>query len=125
MSIGKELGACSYTATSMTLIENADGSRTHQINYEGTAAGYGTVLATMRVHVPPNATFGRGDWSAAAYLESGGQATGRAEIVWSELGRHQWRIRGFNLVSDGAVILSDGVIDLATRTFKGTLYAWD
>jgi hypothetical protein len=126
MSVGRQIGEFSYQATSVTVSERADGAREHTINWEGTAAGYGTVVATMVVHLASAAaTGGRFTWKAHAYLDSGAEADGVSDGFWNRCGKHQWRIRGINHVSDGAVLLSDGVIDLATRSVKGTLYAWE
>jgi hypothetical protein len=126
MSVGRQIGEFSYEATSVTVSERADGSREHAINFQGTAAGYGAVVATMRVHIPsPSAKGGRVRWTAHAYLENGNEAEADGDGTWTALGGHRWRVRSINGVSDGGVLLGDGVLELATRSFKGKLYAWD
>jgi hypothetical protein len=45
--------------------------------------------------------------------------------VFSESGTNTWRVRAMVIVSDGAVLLSEGEVSLAERTYKGKMYAWE
>jgi len=126
MSIGRQIGEFSYEATSVTVSERADGTREHTINFAGTATGYGSVVATLRVHVPgPGAKSGRARWLAHAYLENGGEAVGDGDGTWTALGGHRWRLRVVQQQNPDGVLLGDGVIEHSTRSLKGKLYVWD
>ena len=45
--------------------------------------------------------------------------------VFSESGTNTWRVRSMSIVSDGTVLLSEGEVSLAERTYKGKMYAWE
>ena len=38
------------------------------------------------------------------------------------VGTHKWRLRGSDITSDGLAVVTDGEMDLATRTYNGTIY---
>ena len=65
-----------------------------------------------------------GSWVGTSYLDSGEEVNAKGEGTWESVGTHKWRIRGMNYLSNGRTIVGDGVIDLATRSFTGTLYEW-
>ena len=47
------------------------------------------------------------------------------EGCWEKVdGEQKWRVRGINMASNGQVLLSDGTLDLATRSFAGTISEW-
>jgi len=126
MALGKKIGEFSFTSTGVTLSENANGGWVSAVNYEGTASDYGTVIGTLTLNIPAvGAKSGTSQWRGQGFLPSGEVVVGTAQGVWHEAGKHQWRVRGINAVSNGAVFANDGVIDLASRTYKGTLLAWD
>ncbi len=60
-----------------------------------------------------------------AWLENGDGVSGVSKGVFSSSGTHTWRVRAMVVVSDGAVLLSEGEVSLAEQTYKGTLYAWE
>jgi predicted metalloprotease len=51
------------------------------------------------------------------------------EDTWGALfeqsGKHKWRVRSIVRTSNGTVLLSDGVISLDGRAYKGTLTPWE
>jgi hypothetical protein len=51
--------------------------------------------------------------------------SGVATGVFNSSGVNTWRVRSLVTVSDGTILLSDGEISLAERTYKGKMYAWD
>ena len=121
----KEQGSYEYQATSITVEAEDTGVKT-TVNYEGSVTGYGTVLATVIYRASgPDAKGGTVEAAATGYLEDGEIAFGQSHGVFEESGKHQWRVRGIDTVSDGSVFLSDGTADLETRSLKGKIYSWD
>jgi hypothetical protein len=126
MSVGKPLGEFSLKSTSLTYAATDTGG-TVQGNFEGTAKGEGLsgpVLGTLIAVGAPGAKSGTCSWVGTSYLDNGEEVGARGEGTWEKAGAHKWRIRGINHLSDGRTIASDGVIELATRSFSGTLYEW-
>jgi hypothetical protein len=122
MALGKEIGDFSFKLTSTTFAE--DGSSI-QLNYDGEATGFGTVLGTLYGRGEPGAKQGTCSWRAEGFLDDGNQVMGGGEGTWQEVGKHRWRVRAINQTSDGQSFASDGIIDLASRSFKGKLIEWD
>jgi len=122
MAKGNELGEFTMTSTSATYEPGPAGSVLTKVNYEGTASGFGTVGGT--------ATFvggGKGgpmSWCGAAYTEAGDVMNGVGTGSYESVGVHRWKISTVLRLSDGSEMLSEGELDLATRTYKGKMYAW-
>ena len=47
-----------------------------------------------------------------------------AAKTWETVGKHKWRIRSINYV-DGRTFATDGVAELATQSYSGTIYEWN
>ena len=122
MALGKEIGDFSFNLTSTSYAEDGDGV---QLNYEGTATGFGTVLGSLYGRGEPGAKQGTCSWRAQAFLDSGDQVVGSGEGTWEEIGKHRWRVRILNQTSDGQIFAADGAVDLASRSFAGKLIEWD
>ena len=120
MSLGKELGSFSFKITSSTY--EAEGTR---VNVEGAAEGFGPVTGTLVFRTEPGQqTIGTVTWRGAAFPENGAVLSGVGEGSYEALGRHQWRTRSVIRTSDGRIFGSDGVIDIAKRTFTGKNLEW-
>lgn len=122
MALGKEIGDFSFKLTSAAYAEDGSGV---QLNYDGEATGFGTVLGTMYGRGEPGAKQGTCSCRAEAFLDNGDQVVGQGEGTWEEVGKHQGRVRAINHTSDGQSFASDGIIDLGSRSFKGKLIEWD
>ena len=123
MAVGKQIGEFSLKSTSITY--SAAGSV--QGNFEGTAKGEGLsgpVLGTLITVGVPGAKSGTCSWAGASYLDNGEAVSSKGEGTWEKVGTNKWRIRAVNYLSDGRTIGSDGVLELATRSFTGTLFEW-
>lgn len=121
MAIGKEIGEFSLKSISTTY-PNEAGSV--QVNLDGTATGYGTVLGTMTFRAEPGAKSGLLSWRGQGFLDNGDTVTGAGEGTWEEIGKHKWRTRMIVNVSDGSCHASDGHLDLKSRTLKGKMLEW-
>jgi hypothetical protein len=119
MATGKALGEFSLKAITATYSPGPAGGVLSQVNWEGTATGFGTVFGT--------ATFGGGPKGGSyslcteAFMDNGDIMTGIGQGTFEAVGKHRWRTGGFMQLSDGRRIAGDGEIDLAARSWKGKL----
>ena len=126
MAIGSAVGQFTFTTTSVGVVASANGGFVNQVNLEGTASGYGTVLGTLSFHVDaPGATSGRTTWLGSGYLENGDIIGSSGEGVFHAMGNHKWRVRSVVQISDGTVILTDGVMSLDGRSYQGDIHQWE
>jgi hypothetical protein len=119
MATGKALGEFSLKAITATYSPGPAGGVLSQVNWEGTATGFGTVFGT--------ATFGGGpkggtySLCSEAFMDNGDIMTGIGQGTFETVGKHRWRTEGFMQLSDGRRIAGEGEIDLAARSWKGKL----
>ena len=126
MGIGPAIGEINYSVTSSTFERQPNGSVRVAVNLEGTATGYGTVTGTLNFISPtPGATVGPLNWTGAAFQPSGEVIGATAEGFWRKVdGKQQWKVYGINLTSTGTVLLAEATLDLASRSYQGTLAEW-
>ena len=127
MALSDPIGEFSYTSRGVTVSDpSSTGGGDLQVDYEGTATGYGFVASTVTFTVKESgAKSGTISANYVAWLENGESMSAVGTGVFSESGINTWRVRSFVIVSDGKVILSDGEVSLAERTFKGNMYEWE
>jgi len=122
MAKGQELGSFSMQATSVTVSPGVAGSTLIRVNYEGTADGFGTIVGTGTfVGGPKGGALG---WCGVAYSETGDQLTSNGSGAYESVGVNRWGTSAVIHISDGSAVLSEGVIDLASRSLTGKNYAW-
>jgi len=120
MASGKAIGEFSLKAITATYSPGPAGSVLNQVNWEGTATGFGAVFSTATyVGGPKGGTF---SYCAEAFLDDGHAVTGIGQGTFESSGKHRWRTEGFMQLSDGRRIRAEGEMDLASRSWKGTLY---
>ena len=119
MASCKAIGEFSFKAITMTHSPGPAGSVLNQVNWEGTATGFGAVFGTA-THVggPKGGTF---SYCAAAYLDNGDGLTGIGQGTFESTGKHRWRTEGFIQISDGRRVATEGEMDLASRSWKGKI----
>jgi len=122
MAKGKSLGAFSHTSTGVTLLAGPAGSTVIQGNYEGTATGFGTVAITAAFVGGKSGTFSA---IGAAFQDNGDQLTGTATGTYESVGVNRWSTNSVWRISDGSALLSEGEIDLASRSWKGENFEWN
>lgn len=120
MASRKAVGEFSFKAITVAYSPGPAGSVLAQVNWEGTATGFGAVFATATYVGGPKG----GSYSecGVAYLDNGDSVTGIGQGTTESSGKHQWRTKGFMQISDGRRIASEGEINLASRSWKGTLF---
>jgi len=111
MAAEKQSGA--YKITSVTFTPGPANSVLAQVNFEGTAPGYGTVLGTDTCVVGKSGTY---SGCSACYLENGEISTYTAQGKYESSGHHKWRLQEVGQFSDGRTVEVEGEIDLAART---------
>ena len=121
MAIGKEIGEFSLKSITTSYAEEGGSV---QINCDGTATGYGTVLGTLTFRGEPGATTGALTWRGQGFLENGDTVAGAGQGTWEEIGKHKWRTRLIVTTSDGGCHASDGHLDLESRTLTGKMLEW-
>ncbi len=126
MPIGETSGEFSNSITSSTFERQDGGGSQVSVNIEGTASGFGQTNGTLTLRVPnPGAVAGPASFTGAAFADSGEVIGLTGEGCWEQLdGEQKWRVRGINMATNGGVILSDGTLDIATRSFNGTMNEW-
>ena len=127
MALSDPIGEFEYTSRGLTVSDPSDsGAGSLEVNYEGAATGYGFVASTMTFTVQePGAKGGTVSSNNVAWLDNGDSMSAVGSGVFSEAGTNTWRVRAMVIVSDGTVILSEGEVSLAERTYKGKMYAWE
>ena len=126
MPIGEASGEFNNSVISSTFERLDGGSSQVVINIEGTGSALGQTNGTLVMRVPaPGAAAGPGSYTGAAFQDNGEVIGLTGEGCWQQLdGEKKWRVRGINMASNGQVLLSDGTLDLATRSFTGTSTEW-
>jgi hypothetical protein len=119
MAKGKPVGEYSMKFTSLTYSPGPGGSTLIQGNCEGTASGFGTVHGTGTFVGGKSGTL---SYCGAAYLENGETSSATGTGTYESSGKHRWRTVGFLQISDGTSVVSEGEIDLATRSWNGKLF---
>lgn len=127
MALSDPIGEFSYTSRGLTVSgPDSSGGGSLQVNYEGTATGYGFVASTITFNVAEaGAKNGTISANYVAWLENGEGMSASGTGVFESSGVNTWRVRSYVTVSDGTVILSEGEVSLAERTFIGKMYAWE
>jgi hypothetical protein len=127
MGIGREAGEFSLESRGLTVSEpSCTGGGSITVDYEGTATGYGFVASTVTFTVrEAGAKEGTTTANNVAWMENGDSMSGSGSGVFTSSGVNTWRVRASMLVSDGTVLLSDGEVSLAERTYKGKIYVWE
>lgn len=124
MAKEKKQGEFSFKSTGVTY-EEVTGGGVVRLNLEGTASGFGTVMGTMSLFGDaPGAQSGQSSWVGEAYLDNGDVVQGTGAGFFERSGKHKWRVRSVVRTSTGAVLLSDGVVSLDGRSYKGKLTDW-
>lgn len=122
MADGKKAGEFSFKATSVAYVMTEDGGGANHIDLDGTATGFGEVLGTMTlVGDAPMSQSGSTSWVGTAYLDNGDVVESTGAGFFERSGKHKWRVRSILRGSTGAVYVTDGVISLKGRTYKGTM----
>jgi hypothetical protein len=117
---GKAIGEFSLKAITGTYSPGPAGSVLNQVNWEGTATGFGMVFGTATFVGGPKG--GSLSWCGEAFLDNGDVLSAGGPGTVESVGKHRWRTKGYLEISDGRRIATEGEIDLASRSWKGKLF---
>ena len=126
MPIGEASDEFTSTVTSSTFERLEGGGSQVTINLEFKGSLFPRADGTLTLRVPvPGAPAGPASFTGAGFLD-GGEVVGlSAEGCWEQVpGQQKWRVRGLNMSSAGQVLLSDGTLDLESRSYNGTVAEW-
>ncbi len=119
MASGKAIGEFSLKSVTSTLTPGPGGSVLNQVNWEGTATGFGTVFLTSTfVGGPKSGTF---SLCLTSFFDDGDGLSGNGEGRYDSTGKNRWRTQAVTLISDGRRVSSEGELDLASRSWKGKI----
>jgi hypothetical protein len=127
MGIVKEAGEFSLESRGLTVSEpNCTGGGSVTVDYEGTATGYGFIASTVTFTVrEAGAKEGTTTANTIAWLENGDSLGAAGNGVFTTSGVNTWRVRATSFVTDGTVLITDGEVSLAERSYKGKIYVWE
>lgn len=120
MASSKAIGEYSLKSITSTLRPGPAGSILNEVNWEGTATGFGALFGTATF--VGGAKGGSFSWCSIAHLENGESNTSTGQGTYESNGKNQWSTKTIVEISDGRRLRSDGEINLAARTWKGTMY---
>jgi hypothetical protein len=96
-----------------------------EINWEGTATGFGVVISTMTVMVGDGKS-GHYDQYGVSYRDDGTVTTSSNESgEYKSIGTHKWATTGvLKIKADGRelIVIEEGTMELATKTWNGNVY---
>jgi hypothetical protein len=117
--MAKSIGEFSLKMITAALEAGPAGSVLNLVNFEGTATGFGAIFETATfIGGVKDGTFTA---VGAAYQDDGSGVTGTAQGTYESKGKHRWDTVCTWTLSDGRKLGNVGEIDLAARTWKGTL----
>lgn len=120
MTTAKVIADFTLKGVTMTFTPGAAGSVVVSINMEGSATGFGLVFGTFNASSAGQKS-GTYDWCGVTFPAEGEGIVGRGTGTFCSAGTNRWSTRGPMSISDGRMVLLEGDIDLATRTWSGRL----
>lgn len=117
--MAKAIGEFSMKMITTTTSPGPAGSVLIHVNFGGPATGFGTVFETaIFVGGGKDGTF---SISGSAFLDNGDTVSGIGQGTYESKGKHRWATANIWELSNGRRIGNTGEIDLAARTWKGTI----
>jgi hypothetical protein len=119
MASGKATGEFSLKSITVAIIPGPAGSLLNQVNWE--RYGDRTWGDLPESYLRGGGRDGTFSLHWASYLDNGDTDNGLGQGTYESIGKHKWRTANFAQVSDGRRIRAEGEIDVAARTWKGTI----
>jgi hypothetical protein len=117
---GKAIGEFSLKAITATYSPGPAGGVLNQVNWEGTATGFGTLFGTATY--AGSSKGGTYSWCSEAFLDNGDAVTAVGSGTFESAGKHRWSTKSYVDISDGRRIATEGEMDLASRSWKGQIF---
>ncbi len=119
------VGEFTHKMVNNSFTKAADGTIVTTADFEGTASGFGTVLASLIVPLPQGgAKSGSCTWAGQAFPDDSPWVVGSGEGTWEQIeDLNRWKL-SFPVieVSDGSRLRCEGELDLATKIFAGQMF---
>ena len=90
---GKAIGEFSLNAITATYSPGPAGGVLNQVNWEGTATGFGAVFGTATF--AGGAKGGSYSWCGEAFMDDGSVLTGGGPGTVESVGKHRWSTKGY------------------------------
>ncbi|HXW83224.1 MAG TPA: hypothetical protein VEJ86_02375 [Candidatus Binataceae bacterium] len=119
MATARPIGEFSLKLITIELEAGPAGSILNKGNFEGTGTGFGAVFCTATF--TGGAKDGTYGLVGVAYLENGEALSFTGQGSYETKGKHHWSVSGTSEISDGRRLSNSSEIDLAARSWKGTL----
>ncbi|MFT4560472.1 MAG: hypothetical protein ACI9BW_000206 [Gammaproteobacteria bacterium] len=121
----KEIAKFTTKSTSIEVSQQPGGALSFTLNLEGSVTGAFEGAILMTIHAT-SSDLKSGSYThvVAGYLSDGSttSVSGGGTLQSVGGGGHKWRLRGSDITADGLTVVTDGEMDLATRTYVGTIY---
>lgn len=112
--------------TGMSHSKSDDGRLLTSAHFDGTADGFGAVMGSLSLSQTleeANQSSGTCTWAAQIFGEDGKTSGNFAEGTWSQVsGKNVWKLILYGDAPDGRRVRSEGVVDLAERSYNGSLF---
>ena len=119
MASGKPIGEFSLKMITLSSTPGPAGSVLNEGNFEGTATGFGALFLTATfIGGPKDGTL---SLCLNSFLDNGDGLTGIGQGGYESTGKNRWRTQAITQISDGRRVSGEGEIDLASRSWKGTI----
>ncbi len=119
------VGEFSHKMVNNSYTKAADGTIVASVDFEGTASGFGTILASLIVPLrQPGAKSGSCTWAGQAFPDDSPWVVGSGEGTWEQIeDLNRWKL-SFPVieVSDGSRLRCEGELDLATKICAGQMF---
>ena len=116
---GKPIGEFSLKMITLGISPGPAGSVVNAGNFEGTATGFGATFLTANfIGGAKDGTF---SLCLASFLDNGEGLSGIGQGTYESNGKNRWRTQAITQISDGRRVMGEGEIDLASRSWKGTI----
>lgn len=122
--VGEKIADFSASITSVTYEKH----RTIvNMESDGTIGEFGTVQATATLMHPTSTNPPTGVYNlrGASFRADGSVVPFSGRGTWKSLGDLRWRLRSIGLAADGVQSMSVGILELKSRSMKGSVYALD
>ena len=122
--VGKKITDFSAKVTSVTYLEDRN---VLNMQSDGDVGPFGTVgiTSTFMNSIDAKQTVGAYSSRGVSFRADGTLVGIEGNGSWKSLGKHRWEVTSVGVSTEGKRTLAVGVVELATMSFKGSVYSLD
>lgn len=122
--VGSKIVDFSFKVTSVTYL---DDRTSLNMQSTGDVRTFGTVGITGTFMNPIDAKGTTGQYmaNASSFRPDGSLMNGKLQGAWKSLGKHRWQLKTIAVNTEGKSTFAVGVLELATMSYKGSVYSLD